>query len=625
MKIKNRGPVLLTAIVIFTIISCDSGLWDLNVIRDSPYDLQNTDGYIQAEVKEDSVLASASFVSMTVSWEIPADVVSYESCQLWYGLNGTADTQFTGTIAPSGTEITGLQNGEEYTVVIKTVDTAGNISEGISFTVTTTAGTLPKGLGPEDLEFREDSVSGDGISADEHINTKTVYLAVNTGGHTDNEDFTLHYRINGYQEDWQTLNGGNTLITGLPDGPYSLDVEYLHNDEPDFQTDSVTPMAFNINTEDPATASVVKAFAGYEAAGIRWNIPKDWDYDHVVVSTSPADAADVNIISENYCEITGLTNDTDYTFSINVVDKYGHESTAAISATPGELVTYGQDFFNSETFSIIDIVEDSTGRIFAAGYINSGTASDGMLLAFTENLTPDFSIFDESILTVDYENGDLFYACDIDSQGRIVLAGRAGWVSNTSSLNDMLVVRLNSDGSVDTHFGNSGFLRLGNDIASTGIEIAYNVCVNQSDDSIWVGGGVQQSTSYSADPGVYSLDSTGSLNTLWDSDGFWYEEDHCVGYYYPTTGYARDSAETCYNIIADDGYIYLTGNTYNEFQSKDYDIWLMKKNPDGTTASGWTHPVLLPTNIAGGGEDESLWPRCNRDRRYCNICRGPQP
>lgn len=82
--------------------------------------------------------------SVTLSWTDPADD-DFSTCELWHGSGGSAATQFTSTLSPSGTTVSGLTNGTEYTFLVKTVDESGNVSEGVS-TTGTPAAVEPDGV-----------------------------------------------------------------------------------------------------------------------------------------------------------------------------------------------------------------------------------------------------------------------------------------------------------------------------------------------------------------------------------------------------------------------------------------------------------------------------------------------
>lgn len=79
--------------------------------------------------------AEADDGEVTLTWENPTDA-DFDHCEVWYGTDGSADIEFSGTVDCTGTTITELTNGTEYTFTVKTVDAEGNVSSGESTTAT---------------------------------------------------------------------------------------------------------------------------------------------------------------------------------------------------------------------------------------------------------------------------------------------------------------------------------------------------------------------------------------------------------------------------------------------------------------------------------------------------------
>ena len=82
-----------------------------------------------------ALLAALGLGKVTLSWTNPTDE-DLDHVEVWYREGTGTDTQFTGTISAVGTIIDGLTAGIEYTFTLKTVDTAENVSTGVSVTVT---------------------------------------------------------------------------------------------------------------------------------------------------------------------------------------------------------------------------------------------------------------------------------------------------------------------------------------------------------------------------------------------------------------------------------------------------------------------------------------------------------
>jgi len=114
--------------------------------------------------------ASGGDTQVTLSWTNPGDS-DFSHCRVWYGTEGSAGTEFTGSISSTGTTITELTNGTEYTFTVKTVDTSGNVSDGVSTTATPAVPPPP----PSDTtEESSDQESPTGGSDDSDSTTYTV-------------------------------------------------------------------------------------------------------------------------------------------------------------------------------------------------------------------------------------------------------------------------------------------------------------------------------------------------------------------------------------------------------------------------------------------------------------------
>lgn len=99
----------------------------------------------------------------------------------------------------------------------------------------------------------------------------------------------------------------------------------------------------------------------------------------------------------------------------------------------------------------------------------------------------------------------------IQVDGKIVLAGYA-----TSSSNDFAVTRLNTDGTLDTTFGTGGKATIPFDLGGLNDDSAKAITL-QADGKIVLVGQVETATGY--DFGVVRLNTNGSLDTSFDVDG----------------------------------------------------------------------------------------------------------
>jgi uncharacterized repeat protein (TIGR02543 family) len=97
------------------------------------------------------------------------------------------------------------------------------------------------------------------------------------------------------------------------------------------------------DTDPPSAVSLLDAIPNDRSVLLTWQDPTDSDLDHIEVSWTPGgpDSTVVSTGSEQFTA-TGLTNGTEYTFSVWAVDSADNESTVVkIKATPvGVRVVY---------------------------------------------------------------------------------------------------------------------------------------------------------------------------------------------------------------------------------------------------------------------------------------------
>jgi hypothetical protein len=149
-----------------------------------------------AEVTDLSAIAGDS--ESELSWNNPSDN-DFDHCEIWYGIEGKADTEFTGTVDATATTITGLTNNTKYSFTVKTVDTTGNISSGTTVTATplpapvivsSTPANGATGVSPQlltvEITFDKEMQSGYSITRNKKIDdtiswsdTKTFQITIN--------------------------------------------------------------------------------------------------------------------------------------------------------------------------------------------------------------------------------------------------------------------------------------------------------------------------------------------------------------------------------------------------------------------------------------------------------------
>jgi uncharacterized delta-60 repeat protein len=150
----------------------------------------------------------------------------------------------------------------------------------------------------------------------------------------------------------------------------------------------------------------------------------------------------------------------------------------------------------------------SDGKILAAGYAYFGNNIDFALTRYNTNGSLDLSFDGDGKVTLDL--GDLYdfcYAVAIQSDGKIVLTG------STANFTKIAVVRYNTNGSIDSTFDMDGIVI---PTVTTMYTQRYSVAI-QSDDKILIA--AQSFSGANGDFTVIRLNTNGSLDSTFDTDG----------------------------------------------------------------------------------------------------------
>jgi uncharacterized delta-60 repeat protein len=106
--------------------------------------------------------------------------------------------------------------------------------------------------------------------------------------------------------------------------------------------------------------------------------------------------------------------------------------------------------FDSDT----PLALQADGTLVLAGHRSLGTDTDFSVTRYHVNGGPDASFGDDGTVTVDVAGGsDFAHAVAVQADGKLVIAGSS---DTGNSHSDFSVIRLNTDGSLDTTFGNDG-------------------------------------------------------------------------------------------------------------------------------------------------------------------------
>ncbi|MEX2445540.1 MAG: DUF4959 domain-containing protein, partial [Alkalispirochaeta sp.] len=147
--IKRLCVAGLILVAVFGLVGCP------NLFGSEDDDQSTQDTTPPSEVTE--LTATGGEGQVVLAWTNPTDE-DFDSVTIHYG-TASADTEFTGTIDPSGTTIAGLTNGTEYTFLVRSFDTDGNESAGVSTTATPVDTNAPSDVSDLSIEADYRSVT----------------------------------------------------------------------------------------------------------------------------------------------------------------------------------------------------------------------------------------------------------------------------------------------------------------------------------------------------------------------------------------------------------------------------------------------------------------------------------
>ncbi|WP_299770591.1 DUF4347 domain-containing protein [uncultured Pseudoteredinibacter sp.] len=190
-----------------------------------------------------------------------------------------------------------------------------------------------------------------------------------------------------------------------------------------------------------------------------------------------------------------------------------YASVLAPNTSPTFDVPDGQLLVN--TSGGIDIINDglvqADGKIVVMGHANDGNW-DYLLSRYNSDGTLDETFGTDGAVRLDLGSGrEQGFALAQQADGKLVLVGSKDGLDSSGSdvSDDFVVARLNTDGSLDNGFGNSGYIQV--NFADEG-DYPRDVII-QSDGSIVVVGEVGR------DVGVLKLNSNGQLDTGFGTNG----------------------------------------------------------------------------------------------------------
>lgn len=191
--------------------------------------------------------------------------------------------------------------------------------------------------------------------------------------------------------------------------------------------------------------------------------------------------------------------------------------------TEGKVIT---SFSSGEDVARGAVIQ-SDGKIVIAGYTFSNVSGyDFLCIRYNSNGSLDTSFGNEGIAAFDLQTGsdDRAYSIDLQLDGKLVLAG----FSDNGSDRNGAVIRLNEDGSLDSSFSSTGIAIT--DVFESDI---YNVVkIHHITGNIVVGGTSYSDTNKSK--GILArYTPNGSLDTTFNGTGMVFELDPVIGTAFP--------------------------------------------------------------------------------------------
>jgi uncharacterized delta-60 repeat protein len=203
---------------------------------------------------------------------------------------------------------------------------------------------------------------------------------------------------------------------------------------------------------------------------------------------------------------------------------------------------------------LTNIIQQSDGKLVAVGLSGSYPNTQFLVLRYNSNGSLDTSFNgDGKVITSTGVNDEGGYSVIQQSDGKLVVAG----TSNNGSKNNVILIRYNTDGSLDAGFDADGIITTS---IRSGYDAAYTL-TQQSDGKLVIAG------TSNSDIALLRYNTNGSLDTSFNTNGI------------VTTDIDSNSGDSAYSIIQQhDGKLIVTGTAY----TGDDVITLLRYNVDGS-------------------------------------------
>ena len=225
------------------------------------------------------------------------------------------------------------------------------------------------------------------------------------------------------------------------------------------------------------------------------------------------------------------------------------------------------------------VIQQADGKLVIAGFSYLGEYYKMVVVRFNANGSLDASFGNAGIVTLDIgSRGDRAYALIQQTDGKLVVAGTS---NDNGSDDDMALARFNSDGTLDTSFGNNGTV-----ITNTGssYEHAYAL-IQQADGKLVIAGDSDSDNGNNYDITLIRYMSDGTLDVSFDSDGI-----------VKTDIDENSNNEHAYSLIQQvNGKLVVAGKNHN---GSHFDFAVLRYNSDGSLDSTFDDDGIVTTAVS---------------------------
>lgn len=214
-----------------------------------------------------------------------------------------------------------------------------------------------------------------------------------------------------------------------------------------------------------------------------------------------------------------------------------------------------------------DVFIQSDGKIVAAGNTYDGSSSDIICFRLNSDGTLDPNFGTNGIVRINSGGSEVAMDVKVKSDGKVILSG---YSDKDDGIDKMCIVQLNSDGSIDTNFGNNGFAVYGGTTVANYIQrLAIN---EQNGKLIAAGFDIHEEGHIYSSYAIACFNADGTPDLTFNGTGF--------------VKFNIKDGPSFFNavVVDDEGKIILGGHHWIKGNPEPltYYMTVMKYNPDGT-------------------------------------------